>query len=133
MTVHFLYFSLVQKFHINERLTVVSEEKIMALADIAQAAQVKIQKDFKNIDPVIGVMRGLRTVGFATDAMTIDCLVSGKRIILLLHDEKPEEVAYQFSFKDKDPNDEFLTVPLSEATEGQFYTWIKTYFSTATR
>ena len=106
-----------------------SEEKIFILSDIAVAAQTEIQKDFKNIDPVIGLIRNMRESGFPADAMTIDCRVSGKRIILILHDDKPEEVDFQFGLIEKDPHDDFESILFSEVNKVQIYTWIKTYFS----
>jgi len=60
--------------------------------------------------------------------MTIDCLKSGKRIILVLHDQQPDIIHYQFSFKDKDPVSEFEAIQFSELTTSILYEWIKNYF-----
>ncbi len=106
-----------------------SSGKIFELSDLASAAQAKIQQEFRDIDPVVGIMRSLRESGFSADAMTIDSFCSGKRIILLLHDDKPNEVAYQFSYKDKDPDPEFIHIPFAQVTADQLYRWMKGYFS----
>ncbi|MEH6345531.1 MAG: hypothetical protein V7785_10635 [Bermanella sp.] len=106
-----------------------SEQGIYLLGDIAGGAQIKIQQDFSDIDPIIGISHHLRTAGFPIDAMTIDCLTSGKRILMLLNDSKPDWVSYQFGFKGKDPAVEFEGKPLKEVDETQIYNWIKQYFS----
>ncbi len=106
-----------------------NEQGIYLLGDIAGAAQIKIQQDFIDIDPIIGISHHLRKAGFPIDAMTIDCLTSGKRILILLNDEKPDWVSYQFGFKGKDPAAEFEGKPLKEVNETQIYNWIKQYFS----
>lgn len=101
------------------------------LSDIATAAHSLTQQACKDINPVIGVSRGMRAQGIPADAMTIDCLVTGKRIILILHDEQADIVRFQFSFKDQDPSDVFEVMPLSELTPSKLYDWIKDYFSNA--
>ena len=107
-----------------------SEESdgVYQLADIAGVAQAEFQKDFDGCDPVIGIMRSMRDAGFAADAMTIDCLVSGKRILCILHDNAPEAVDYLFGHRNKDPDMNFNKIALAELTEKQFYLWMKSYF-----
>ncbi|WP_426415095.1 hypothetical protein [Aestuariirhabdus sp. LZHN29] len=105
-----------------------SNDKILELGDIAAVAQAQIQQEFKQIDPVIGVLRSLREAGFPADAMTIDCFKSDKRILVILHDDKPNEVSYQFCRRDQDPGNEYRHLPLSALTAEQFYQWIKHYF-----
>lgn len=108
-----------------------SDEPLAILSDVVTDAHTRIQQAFKAINPVVGVNRQMRTQGMPVDLMTIDCLKSGKRIILVLHDEQPEIVRYQFSFKDQDPADQFEILPISELTSDTLYEWIKTYFSAA--
>ncbi len=98
------------------------------LSDIATDAHTRIQQDFKHIDPIVGVSRSLRSKGYPADAMTIDCLKSGKRIILILHDEQPDIISYQFSFRDKDPDDKFNKIQFNELTSTTLYEWIHGYF-----
>jgi len=106
-----------------------STDKIYQLADLAAAAQVNIQRDFKEIDPVVGIMRSLRDSGFPADAMTIDCIVSGKRIIMILHDDRSDVVDYQFGYRDKDPDMAFKQLLFAEVNSEQIYNWIKSYFT----
>lgn len=93
-----------------------NKEKIYLLADLAAVAQTEIQKEFADLDPVIGIKRSMRDSGFPVDALTIDCIVSGRRIILLLHDEKPNELVYQFSYIDRDTGSDFITVSYDEVS-----------------
>ncbi len=105
-----------------------NEKKIFQLVELATEAQLEIQKIFKDIDPVIGLVQSMRDSGFPVDALTIDSIVSRKRIILLLHDDKPEELTYQFTYMDKDPGEEFISVEYKDVTADQIYEWIKEYF-----
>lgn len=104
-----------------------NKQDIYALADVATAAQTKIQQDFKDVDPIVGINRSMRDAGFAADAMVIDCLQNGRRLTLVLRDEIPGNVAFQFGFIDKDPELEFENMSFDQADENQFYNWIKEY------
>lgn len=106
-----------------------SSQDVYALSERATAAQAKIQQDFKDIDPIIGVRSNLRASGFPADAMTIDSLSTGKRITFIVHDDQPGNVAYQFGYKDKDPSADFTNVPFDEVTTNEIYRWIKEYLS----
>ncbi|MGK0440973.1 MAG: hypothetical protein ACJA0N_000768 [Pseudohongiellaceae bacterium] len=103
-------------------------DKIYRLADVAGLAQADFQRDFKHVDPVVGIMRSMRDAGYAADAMTIDYISSGKRIIFILHDNNPTVLDYQFGHKNKDPDMNFKKIPVAEATSEQFYAWMKSYF-----
>jgi hypothetical protein len=113
------------------REPVVTHKHLEALCDLTSASHERIQKDFKMINPVVGVSQKMRASGIPADAMTIDCLKSGKRIIIILHDLQPEIVSYQFSFKDKEPDEEFNTMLISELKEVTLYSWMKEYFYNA--
>lgn len=100
------------------------------LSDIATDAHTRIQQDFETINPVVGISRSMRTSGIPADAMTIDCLKTNRRIILILHDNQPEIIRYQFAFRDKDPSDDFEVIQFSDLTSQKLYDWIASYFST---
>lgn len=108
------------------------DKPLAVLSDVAAEAHVRIQEDFKDINPIVSVSGKMRSHGIPVDAMTIDCLKTGKRIILILHDEQPDIVSYQFSFKDKDPEEKFEIIQLDKLTAQTLYEWIKSYFSSAT-
>ena len=99
------------------------------LSEYVTEAHTRIQSDFKDINPVVGVSRKLRTLGIMADTMTIHCLKTGKRIIVILHDDMPGIVSFQFSFIKQDPADEFEIIQLQEMTQNHFYNWMKDYFS----
>lgn len=105
------------------------EQSLEYLSGKAELAHANIQKDFAKINPVIGVNRGMRTVGIPADAMTIDCLVTDRRILLVLHDGLPDAVRLQYTMRNVDPADEFEVVPLADLTEDSLYAWIRDYFS----
>ncbi|MEY8204363.1 MAG: hypothetical protein RPR40_04735 [Bermanella sp.] len=105
-----------------------NEHKIYQIADIAAAAQVKIQQTFKDIDPLVGISRALRKSGFAADTMTIECLLSKKRILFVLHDDHPQHIDYQFGYSNQDPGANFSRWPLEDLTQEQIFEWIKDYF-----
>lgn len=106
-----------------------ANKALLSLSEIASEAHGKIQQDFADINPVIGVMHGMRKMGIPADVMTIDCLVSKKRILVVLHDEHPGLIQYQLTFTDQDPGDHYHLVPTDEVTSDMVYDWIKDYFS----
>lgn len=102
---------------------------LKVLSDFVTEAHTRIQKDFLQINPVVGVTQKLRTINIPADAMTIDCLKSGKRIIIILHDEMPGILQFQFSLIKEDPADEFEQMAFSDLTQNHLYDWMKDYFS----
>ncbi|WP_220718654.1 hypothetical protein [Agarivorans litoreus] len=111
--------------------THLSEQRLVSLSDMANAAHLSIQQDFAHIDPVIGISRNMRKNGVPADVMTIDCLKTSKRIIVILHDQNPEQVLYKFAFKEQDPAGDFTQIAFAEFNQQVLYGWIKSYFSPA--
>ncbi len=101
------------------------------LCDIAEEAHKAIQRDFKDIDPLIGVSQNMRSNGIPADVMTVDCLRTRKRIIIILHDQQPDIIRYQFALMDEDPEGDFGELLLAELKIETFYQWICQYFSLA--
>ena len=106
-------------------------KELEALCDIVTESHTRIQQDFMEINPVVGVNQKMRKTGVPVDIITIDCLKSGKRIILILHDYQPNIIKYQFSLKDKDPDEKFEDINSHELTTNKLYSWIISYFSSA--
>ena len=106
-----------------------ANQALLTFSDIASAAHGRIQQDFADINPVIGVMQGMRKMGIPADVISIDCLTSKKRILVVLHDQQPDVIQYQFCFLDQDPGDDYLQVPSAEVNADTVYGWIKSYFS----
>lgn len=106
----------------------IDNRPIAILSDIATDAHTRIQQDFKNLDPIVGVSQNMRKEGIPADLMTIDCLKTNKRIILVVHDQMPGLLNYQFSFRDKEPETAFQQMDFDDLTRGMLYDWIKDYF-----
>ena len=98
------------------------------LSDLVTDAHTKIQTDFTDLDPIVGVSQQMRSAGIAADLITIDCLRSGKRIIVVLQDQQPDVVHYQFSFRDQDPAANFEQMPLTDVNVNVLYDWMSRYF-----
>lgn len=103
-------------------------QALAVLSDAASAAHLRIQEDFADLNPVISVRRSMRASGVPADAMTIDCLKSNKRILLILHDAQADIVNYQFSYSNQDPEEQYLQIALKELDSDTLYAWIKGYF-----
>lgn len=106
-------------------------EKLEKLCEIATESNKRIQADFEALNPMMGINQKMRDMGVPADVVTIDCLKSGRRILLILHDHEPDIVHYQFSFKDRDPDDAFARIALSDLTVDTMYDWIRDYFQAA--
>jgi len=96
--------------------------------ELASEAHTSIQRDFSDMDPLIGVSQNMRKQGIPADVMTIDCLRTRKRIILILHDKQPDIVSYQFAGMDTDPEGGFASLAFEEVTTELIYQWIAEYF-----
>ncbi len=106
-----------------------SDAPLEALSDMITEAHTRIQQTYEHMNPVVGVRRGMRDVGIPADAMTIDCLQTRNRIVLILHDEQPGVLLYQFGTIDVDAEGDFKRMGLAELSAETLFTWMKDYFS----
>lgn len=68
-------------------------DKLTALSEIIAQANDKFSDRNRSIDTLMGIMdKSLRQQGMPADAITIDCPAQNKKIVLLLHDDKPDSV-----------------------------------------
>lgn len=59
---------------------------------VAQANDIFYQRH-QDVDTLMGIMdKTLRKQGMNADAITIDCIAVDKKIVLVLHDSKPDVV-----------------------------------------
>jgi hypothetical protein len=66
---------------------------------IALANDLFYEKN-KSTDTVIGIMdKTLRKQGMNAEAISVDCITLNKKIVFLLHDEKPDHVDIAFGNK----------------------------------
>ncbi len=105
-----------------------SEDPLKALSDMASDAHARIQATHEHINPVVEVRRGMRDAGIPADVMTIDCLRTRRRITLILHDEQPGVLLYQFVTIEDEVDDDFKQVALSDIDAGTLFDWIQDYF-----
>jgi hypothetical protein len=105
-----------------------SEDPLKALSDMASDAHARIQAAHQHINPVVEVRRGMRDAGIPADVMTIDCLRTRRRITLILHDEQPGVLLYQFVTIADEVGEDFLRMPLSDITVGTLFEWMQDYF-----
>lgn len=105
-----------------------SADPLKALSDMASDAHARIQASHRHINPVIEVRRGMRDTGVPADVMTIDCLRTRRRITLILHDEQPGVLLYQFITMEEQVGSEFQRVVLLEMDTQKLFEWIEGYF-----
>lgn len=99
------------------------------LSEYATDSHTRIQQQFSDISPMVSVNQKMRELGVPADLVMLDCLKSGKRILLVLHDQQPDTLAYQFTFKDEDPDGPFEKVPFADVSADTLYGWMVEYFS----
>ncbi|WP_417517280.1 hypothetical protein [Marinobacter sp.] len=105
-----------------------SEDPLKALSDMASDAHARIQAAHEHINPVVEVRRGMRDAGIPADVMTIDCLRTRRRITLILHDEKPGVLLYQFVTIEDEVGEDFKEIALSDVNTSTLFGWIQDYF-----
>lgn len=105
-----------------------SEDPLKALSDMASDAHARIQATHQHINPVVEVRRGMRDAGIPADVMTIDCLRTRRRITLILHDEQPGLLLYQFVTIEDEVGDDFKQMAFSDLEAGTLFGWIEDYF-----
>jgi len=103
----------------------IKDAKVFPLCDLAQLAQTQIQQDTPDIDPIVAINHGLRKSGYAADALTITNQKANKRILMILHDDKPDTVDYEFGLASEDPSFEFNTIELKKLTQQKLYDWMR--------
>lgn len=106
-----------------------SEDPLKALSDLASDAHTRIQQAHEHINPVVEVRQGMRDSGIPADVMTIDCLQTRRRIVLILHDEEPGNLLFEFISLDEDAGGPFRRIPLNEVGTDTLVDWMEDYFS----
>ncbi|MCM0612939.1 hypothetical protein KFJ24_10700 [Marinobacter sediminum] len=105
-----------------------SEDPLKTLSDMASDAHARIQATHENINPVVEVRRGMRDAGIPADVMTLDCLRTRRRITLILHDEQPGTLLYQFVTMEDEVGDNFQSMVLADVSAGTLFDWMQDYF-----
>jgi hypothetical protein len=87
------------------------------LSEIVAKANDVFYSRNNNIDTIMGIMdKTLRNQGMNADAITIDCLSRNKKIVILIHDDKPNVANITLGNKsgDIDSSSEYLISEISE-------------------
>lgn len=106
-----------------------SEDALKTLSDLASEAHARIQREYEHINPIIEVRQGMRDSGIPADVMTIDCLRTRRRIVLILHDENPGTLLFEFITMDEEAGGPFRRMALTEVGSGTLFDWMRDYFS----
>jgi len=104
------------------------EDPLKSLSDMASEAHARIQAAHEHINPVVEVRQGMRNSGIPADVMTIDCLRTRRRITLILHDEQPGALLYQFITIEDEVGDQFQQMPFGDLSTQVLFDWIQDYF-----
>lgn len=105
-----------------------SEEHLKSLSDMVSDAHARIQAAHKHINPVVEVRQGMRDNGIPADVITLDCLRTRRRITLILHDEQPGLMLYQFVTLEDEVGDSFESMALVDASVETLFDWMQDYF-----
>ncbi|MBB3167483.1 hypothetical protein [Simiduia aestuariiviva] len=103
--------------------------QLNAISEFLSEAHARIQQNFTTINPVVGINQQMRASGIPADVITIDCLTSNRRILIILHDSTPDVARYQFGKRDRDPEKAYREIALNALTADQLYQWMGEYFS----
>jgi hypothetical protein len=71
----------------------------------------------------------MRKAGVPADSITIDCLRTDRRILLVLHDQNLDQIYFQFGIRTEDPGKDFQQIATADLTEQQLVDWIVQEFS----
>jgi len=94
------------------------KRKLQNLSEIVARASDLFYSKFDNIDTLMGIMdKTLRNQGMKADAITIDCIALDKKIVILLHDDKPDVVNIALGNKEGElySSSEYELAKISEA------------------
>lgn len=73
------------------------------LSEIIAEANDVFDARHKSVDTILGIMdEALRKQGINADAVTVDCILLNKKIVFLMHDEKPGTVDIALGNKEGD-------------------------------
>ncbi|WP_372883174.1 hypothetical protein [Psychromonas sp.] len=79
------------------------KDTLKNLSEIVARANDLFYSKFEKLDPIMGIIdKALRKQGIEADAITIDCITLDKKIIILIHDDKPGTVGIALGNKDGD-------------------------------
>jgi len=103
-------------------------DPLKILSDLVGDAHAQIQAAHQHINPVVEVRQSMRDAGIPADVITLDCLRTQRRITLILHDQQPGVVLYQFVTRAEEVGGEFKQIPLADMSSVTLFEWMQDYF-----
>jgi len=94
------------------------KSKLQNLSEIVARANDVFNSRFDKVGTLMGIMdKTLRNQGMQADAITIDCIALDKKIVILIHDAKPDVVDIALGNKEGDiySSSEYPVATISEA------------------
>ncbi len=94
------------------------KQKLQDLSEVVARANDLFSSKFDNIGTLMGIMdKTLRKQGIEADAITIDCIALDKKVVILLHDDKPDAVDIALGNKEGEiySSSEYELVQVTEA------------------
>ncbi len=77
------------------------KDTLKNLSEVVAKANDLFYSKYKNLDPIMGIIdKALRNQGIKADAISIDCITLDKKIIILIHDDKPGTAGIALGDKD---------------------------------
>ncbi len=87
------------------------------LSEIVAKANDLLYAKFENIDTLMGIIdQSLRKQGIKADAVTVDCVAADRKLLILVHDDKPDSITIVSGNKAGDiySKDEYAMHEISE-------------------
>ncbi len=100
---------------------------LQTLSDLAETAHARLQQEYADINPMVSLRSGMRDVGIPADMINVDCMQTRRRILLILHDDYPNSLLYQFT--DLEAGDDFQQMPLDEVSVDTVFAWMRDHFA----
>lgn len=76
------------------------KEPLKQVSEIVAKANDLFYQKHTDVNTIIGIIdKALRQQGMNTDAVTIDCIAQDKKLVLLMHDERPDTIDLAFGNK----------------------------------
>ena len=93
-------------------------KKLQDLSELVAKANDLFYSQFTDTSTLMGIMdKTLRNQGMKADAITIDCIALDRKIVILLHDDKPDIVNIALGNKEGEvySSSEYELAQVSEA------------------
>ena len=105
-----------------------SVDPLRTLSDLVNDAHTQIQAAHQHINPVVEVRQSMRDARIPADVLTLDCLRTQRRITLILHDQHPGVLLYQFVTREQEVGREFEQMSLANIRSQTLFDWMQEYF-----